>query len=457
MGLASGSLFLPSLMRDQQAYAAPAPKRLVLFLTDHGPVTGRWQMRRPNLPETSADWEFPLDDPDPTSFGETLAPLHDYRDDLLILDGLSMTSSMADPGYGFNGHQSSITNRLAAQGGVSGPSIDQIIAESPMGQAAFRYLFYTNGSCDCWSGSPIFDTAGNQVNPNRLGGFSFLPNAYDRVFGGLPDPGSDPKPITPEQFSVSRRKETLDLVKNEYTKLFDKLGKDDRDKLTRHRDMIADLQTKIDTLAQISCEKPTYPASGLSDSEVSNITMGEFYPIAMACDLTRVGIYQSGGYSPAEIGAPGTIDVHQDAAHESQVDPASSWMNNYYKNHASEFAKLVAAFKATPEGSGTMLDNSLLLWMPELANGWHDFNKLMVVMAGGAGGAFKTGRYVKYKETNSAPTPNVHDMALGPPHTKLLVSILQAFGVNQNALGIQSSPALNGSTIDLTGPLHNLS
>jgi hypothetical protein len=458
LGLGAGALYLPSLMGDRNAYAAPPPKRLVVFLTDHGPVTGRWQMRRPGLPETSADWEFPLDDPDPMSFSETLRPLHPYRDDLLIVDGLSMTSAYADPAFGGNGHASSVPNRLAAQGGGSGGSIDQIIAGAVGASTAFQYLFYINGSCDCWDGSPIFDTAGNQVSPGRLGGYSFLPDAFDRVFGGLPDPGEGPPPgpPTPAELSALRRKSTLELVGGEYQKLLDKLGADDREKLKRHRDMILDLEAKIDTLSQIECEKPTYPADGLPDNDVVDITLTQLYPLAMACDLTRVAVLGVGQLAASDIGAPSTIDVHQDAAHPSENDPAASWMTSYYAFHAAQFGKLIEAFRSVPEGNGTMLDNSLLLWMPELANGWHDLYRIMVVMAGGAGGSFATGRYLKYKEVGSSPEPG-YDVTLGPPHSKLLVSILQAFGVDQNSIGVTSAQAKDGSTIDLTGPLDGLS
>src|SRR5262249_30285119 len=126
-----------------------------------------------------------------------------------------------------------------------------------------------------------------------------------------------------------------------------------------------------------------------------------------------------------------------------------------YAFHAQQFADLIAAFKAIPEGNGTMLDNSLLLWMPELGNGWHDLFKLQVVMAGSAGGVFKTGRYVKYAETNSSPQ-NGYDVPVGPPKNKLLVSIMQAFGLNQNSIGVTSAQAHDGSMIDFTGPLPRL-
>ena len=450
MGLTAGSLFLPSLI-DRPTAQAVAPKRLMIFFTAHGPPTGRWELRRAGLPDTGADWEMPLDDPDPMSFSETLRPLHAHRQNLTIVEGLSMTSAYIEHGFSSNNHGAAVNNRLAAQGGVSGPSFDQLIAEASTPSGGFPYLFYSNGSCACWSGSPVYDTAGSQVSPGRLGGFSFLPNAFDRVFGALPDEGPVTTP-TPIERSRARRESTLALVRGEYEQLFGRVSLEDRDKLERHRDMIADLERRVGSMASLACERPGSPESGLSQAETTDIAMTQLFPIAMACDLTRVGMLNATQLEPADIGAPSTIDVHQDAAHPSDGDPAASWMVNYYAYHARQFARMIEAFAAVPEGSGTMLDNSLLIWMPEHGNGWHDMHKMMFVIAGGAGGALPTGRYLKYDESLPAP-PGGRGTRLGPPHTKLLVSIMQAFGVDRSSLGVGSATAEDGSTIDLTGPL----
>lgn len=450
MGLTAGSLFLPSLGETPRA-RADLPKRLMLFFTDHGPVSGRWELRRPGFPETGADWEMPLDDADPMSFSETLRPLHAHRGDLTIVEGLSMTSAYIEHGFSSNNHGAAINNRLAAQGGVSGPSFDQLIAEASTPPGGFPYLFYSNGSCACWGGSPIYDTAGNQVNPGRLGGYSFLPNAFDRVFGALPSEGPVAAP-TPLERSRARRESTLALVRGEYEHLLGRVSLEDRQKLERHREMIADLERRVGTMASLACERPDDPASGLPTDEVTDIALTQLFPIAMACDLTRVGMLFATQLDATTIGAPSTIDVHQDAAHPSTSDPAATWMVNYYSHHARQFARLIEAFKAVPEGSGTMLDNSLLVWMPELGNGWHDLHKMMFVTAGGAGGAIPTGRYLKYDESLPAPAGG-RGTRLGPPHTKLLVSILQAFGVERDSLGVRSATDEEGGTIDLTGAL----
>jgi hypothetical protein len=457
-GLGAGTLFLPSLLGDRAAYAAGAPKRLVVLLTEHGPVNGPvhgWQMRRPGLPDGEVDWEFPLDDPDPASFSEAMRPLHPFRKDLMLLEGLAMTSAYADPGFGGNGHASSVGNRLAARGGSSGASVDQMIADTIAVPGRFKYLFYGNGSCDCWSSSPVFDTAGKQVMPGRLGGFDYLGGAFDRVFGKSTTTATATGPLPPAELSRKRRASTLDLVKGEYAKVLGRLGAEDRAKLTRHRDMIADLEAQIAGLAQIKCETPSRPATGLSAPQVADITLSRLYAVAMACDLTRVALLGDFQPSAAEIGAPSTLDVHQGVAHVSKTDPAATYMTNYYAMHAKQFANLIAAFKSVPEGNGTMLDNSLLLWIPELANGWHDLYNMMIVMAGGAGGAFRTGRYLKYAQNGLAPKTG-YDVKLGPAHSKLLVSILRAFGVDRSSIGVTSSVARNGSAIDLTGSLPRL-
>ena len=84
-GLASGSLFLPSLIGDKAAYAqAAALKRLLVFYTQHGPVMNRWELRPQGMDATpQGEWELPLGPLAQTDFGETLQPLHPYRDDVL--------------------------------------------------------------------------------------------------------------------------------------------------------------------------------------------------------------------------------------------------------------------------------------------------------------------------------------------------------------------------------------
>jgi hypothetical protein len=74
-----------------------------------------------------------------------------------------------------------------------------------------------------------------------------------------------------------------------------------------------------------------------------------------------------------------------------------------------------------PEGDGTVLDNTLILWCSDISAGQsHERKDMPYVLAGGAGGALKMGRYLKYA---------------GDPHNNLLVSICNAMDVPVTTFG----------------------
>jgi hypothetical protein len=86
--------------------------------------------------------------------------------------------------------------------------------------------------------------------------------------------------------------------------------------------------------------------------------------------------------------------------------------------HVSLFAYFLERLKATPEGNGTLLDHSLLLYGSGIGNpNVHDHTNLPVLVAGGAAGGMKGGRHIRYKE----PTPlaNLHLSLLDKVGVKL--------------------------------------
>jgi hypothetical protein len=142
---------------------------------------------------------------------------------------------------------------------------------------------------------------------------------------------------------------------------------------------------------------------------------------AMRCDVTRVGSIQ---FSDARnhVTFPfldSRTDAHElshnanDPLYRAETISIFSW-------YAEQFAYLLQKLKQTPEGSGTMLDNTLVFWCNEIAQGGHTQNDMPFVLAGRAGGAIRTGRYLQYN---------------GKPHNDLLVSILNAMDVKVSTFG----------------------
>lgn len=461
-GLGTGTLFLPSLLGDRKALAAAPPRRLVIFYTQHGPVYDRWRMRRPGLPETDADWEFPLDDPNESSFSETLRPLHPHRKDLLVLDGLAITSAFADH-PGTNNHNAGTSHMLTgakmvrgagfnAEGQGGGPSVDQIIANAVAQPGRIKSLLYSSAYRP-WC--PSF------VGSNQPTSAEYSPSAaFDRLFPGGAAPGSTP---TEAELIRRERASVLDLVRNEYAATAPRLGTEDRRKLEQHRDLIADLEARVRGRGSIVCAAPGKPGVSGNDGGTNvNPRTRPFMQLvtaAMACDLTRVATIVVGQLGTGDFGGPAGVDVHQAIAHEATPgSEAATHMTNYYKLHAADFAHLIGLFS-----NAGLLASSALVWVNELANGPHDMYRIMAVMAGGAGGAFRAGRYIKYKETGANPANFTYGggrQRLGPAHSKLLVSLMQAMGLPNNSIGISSATgnlAGSGETVDLVGPLPRLS
>jgi hypothetical protein len=463
MGLGSGSLFLPSLLGDKQAYAQTPAKRLVIFYTQHGPVYDQWRMRRPNLAEKDQDWEFPLDDPADTSFSPTLRPLHKHQKDLLILDGLAITSAFAD-NPGTNNHNAGTSHMLTGakmvrgagfngEGQGGGPSVDQLIGNFAAQPGRIKSLFYSSAYTP-WS--PSFEGSNKptsaETSPN---------SAFDRLFPGGMAPTAGTTPSEADLIKKERAS-VLDLVKREYTALAPRLGLEDRQKLERHRDLIADLEAQIKGRSSITCAAPGKPGVA-GDGSGTNVNARtrpfmNLVAAAMACDLTRVALIATGQLSSADFGGPAGVDVHQAIAHEARPGTtAAGHMTNYYKLHATDFAHLITQFSANG-----LLESTGLVWVNEIANGPHDLYRIMVVMAGSMGGAFRPGRYLKYKETGPSPAAFTYgggNQRLGPAHSKLLVALMQGMGMPNNSIGISAATgnlAGSGEAVDLTGPLPRL-
>ena len=90
------------------------------------------------------------------------------------------------------------------------------------------------------------------------------------------------------------------------------------------------------------------------------------------------------------------LDVRE-THHAASHDDLSDGYERISRFHVSQLAYLAGKLDAMPEGDGTVLDHSCLLWLSNMWSGWkHDNMKLPVVLAGGLGGTLETGRALDY-------------------------------------------------------------
>jgi hypothetical protein len=449
LGLGTAGLFLPSLgWRPGRSGVADAqdsiPKRFVLVWTAHGTVRSRWKIDRPDLP-TDRDVEFELGGLAESEMSPILQPFHRHREKLLVLEGIAQTSTLADAVA--NNHYAARSHLLTGApfrgSDVVRPtakSLDQYIAEAVRREGRFASLeLGTNrSSLSTRDGGEVVPV---QTNPGA---------AFDMVF---PRDAVEAEPSVDDVVRGEQRS-VLDFARDEYDRVLPRLAAEDRRKLEQHRDMVRDLERRIAALSGATCGRPELMASEAEFEHFARIAAA-----ALSCDLTRVVSIQMQQLQTAEFGAP-PGDVHQDYAHAAVEgnDHAVHWMTEYNLHHAREIAFLLDLLDSVPEGTGTLLDNTVVVWLTEMATGTHELRDIPVVMAGGCQGAFRTGRYLRYAQNRPMPVrPWGPYPPIGPAHSHLLVSLAQAMGLELNALPMEAATAAEGGTIDLTGPLPGLS
>ena len=113
-------------------------------------------------------------------------------------------------------------------------------------------------------------------------------------------------------------------------------------------------------------------------------------------------------------------EIHHLITHSTTPDSIAS-MTSIYTWYAEQFAGLLDRLAAIPEGEGTVLDNTLVVWGSEIGRGWdHTFTDVPFVLGGGAAGAWPTGRVLDVP---------------GIEHNRLLVSVCRAMGVEVDQFG----------------------
>jgi hypothetical protein len=305
-------------------------------------------------------------------------------------------------------------------GWASGPSVDQRIADFIAGETKLRSLELgvQVGSADNW-GRICYRAADQPLPPEDD------PAAvYARVFAEL---HTDPAVLAAER---ARQKSILDTVAGEYQRVSAELGSADRQRLEAHLDAVRDIEQRLTQVGRVggaACSDPVITPVDKDDNDafpaVGALQL-DLLAMALACDITRVASLQwSRSVSQTRFTWLGIDEAHHDLSHLPDDDAtALDKLSRIESWYATQLATLIAKLKAIPEGDGTLLDNTVILFCNELAKGnTHSRQDAGYVLAGRAGGALETGRFLRYDG-------NV-------PHNGLLISLLNAMDVPDQTFG----------------------
>lgn len=431
---AGASLALPfyALLHGEKARASGTAKRVVFFYFPDG-VAGQSQNGDPSLwHATGSENNFQLP--------QLLQPLEPHKGDCVFMNGLSMgpTDSGSHPG--------GAKKLLTATDGGNGTSIDQALAATFGASAPFRHLYLgAMANQDNASGDKhiSYPSPGQSVPPidDPRQAFSML---FNGMMGGSSSSGGMPDPV---KVSV------IDGVLADMKRLQSDLGAVEKQKLGVHLDALREVEKRIKSvqMPSASCDKPSIDTSQITDQNLEDSAAFpdilkaqiDLMVLAMACGLTDVGTLQASHHTSdlvmsrfpnTEMYDP-TFDMrshqasHYGASHDFGKREFKAFVAQV-RWWVSQLAYLLDQLKAKPEGGGTMLDNTLVLLCTEICDGnTHLHDNMPFVLAGGAGGAIKTGRLLQFN---------------GERHADLLLSIAHATGQAWPSFGDSSSGTLSG-------------
>ncbi|MFN0111929.1 MAG: DUF1552 domain-containing protein [Blastocatellia bacterium] len=359
---------------------------------------------------------------------KSLASLEPLKSKINVIHGLFNKHNV---GLGVHPPQtgSLLTGAVLSKGATirSGVSVDQMIA-SRLGQETLQPSlalsceqvmtgFHETNYSNVYSSHISWQSAESPV-PNEI----YPSLAFDMLFenrGSL--------------LSLS----ILDRVKDRAERLSQQISQEDNAKLDEFLTSVRDVEKRVDgmrkakdkadDLAKLknrSVWSMERPANGLpEDLREHAKLMLDLIAIAFQTDKTRVAtLMLSRDLSGQTYPFLNASQSHHTASHSNNDDEYER-ITNW---HVSQFAYLAAKLDAMPEGDGTVLDNSCLLFLSNLWIGRsHNNTRLPMVLAGGLGGTLQTGRtldYVKAGDENRKAC-------------SLYLSLLDRFGIQLDRFG----------------------
>ena len=212
--------------------------------------------------------------------------------------------------------------------------------------------------------------------------------------------------------ALKRRASLLDWVRDDIARLQSTLGADDRRRVDQYLDSIREVERRIqkaegdaggDQLPDL--DRPVgVPASYADHAKL----MFDLQALAMQGDVTRVITFQlARETSTRTYPEIGVADPHHPLTHHGNDPEKIARMAKINAFHVSLFAYYLEKLRSTPDGGGTLLDHSVVLYGSGMGNpNVHDHVNLPTIVAGGGAGRMKGGRHIMYPE----PTPlaNLH-------------------------------------------------
>jgi hypothetical protein len=421
--------FLESMLpaRGGRAYAQSiTPTRFVGAFVPHGAAPGYW------IPESaSAGFKFPF----------IYEPLQPFRKSVVLTSGLWSKSAENPPGVTGADHfvaaayLSGVKPKKTTGADIeAGTTIDQLIAQKIGTDTLLPSLQLGledpgANSTNCGEGySCVYTNTISWQAPTRPLPMEINPQVvFERMFGD----GSSP------ELRVARRERQasiLDSVTGSLRELMPQVSHVDRVRLEQYMDDVREIERRLAIAAKASSQVPSVPVPyGVPESFHEHIQIQfDLLSLAFQADITRVAtvLYARDLTNRVYPESGAAISFHGGSHHAEDPGRIAQYaqVNRY---HVQMLAYLVEKLSKIEEGSGSLLDHSLILYGSNMGNSnQHLHYDVPHILVGGASGKVKGDRHLPFA-SKTVPTSN------------LLLSILDVYGVRQDAIG-DSTGRLSG-------------
>jgi hypothetical protein len=421
MGIAMGLPFLeamsPALVATAKAAANPKQRRFGVAMVPLGERPGYWT---PNT--TGANFEF----------STILKPLEPFRDHMTVI------SNLCNP---IDGHAVSVgawltgstPKRTIAEDVLAGTSIDQVIAGQIGQETVYPSLELATedftgyiGGCDPAYSCAYMNTL-SWRNPTTPLPMEINPRiVFERLFGR---PGTSAQRLE----RMAKDRSILDSVKQDVADLATSLGPRDRNRLDAYLENVREIERRIQRAEKQATTEIAVPDApiGIPESfEEHAMLQFDLLALAYEADVTRVFTYMiSRDASQRVYPNLGLTEPHHSMSHHGGNTEKIANLVKLNTYHISLFGRFLDKLRSTPDGDGSLLDHSLILWGSGMSeSNTHSRLDIPTLLAGGGAGLIKGNRHLQ--------------MAPQTPFANLLLTLSDKHGVQAERYGTLSTGRL---------------
>jgi hypothetical protein len=403
---------IPAHTALAQTAANPTP-HLGFIYFPHGAVMNQW------TPKTEgAGFEL----------SPILNPLEAFKEHVTVVSGLANRPAVSPAVHAITpGTWLSCVHPRASQDPYGGPTVDQIAALHIGQDTPFPSLEIATetrgggGSCDrdfgcSYAGTISFRTPSTPLpmenDPRKL---------FQRLFGQGDTP-EERKRISKQYSSV------LDLVSEEAADLRRTLGPQDRVMLGDYLDTVREIERRVQKMEARDLSHVNIPDApgGMPASFEQHITLlFDLVALAYQANMTRVfSFMMAAEVSGLTYNQIGVSDAFHPLSHHNNEQAKMDKLVKIQTYHTDIFAKFLTKLQKMPDGDGTMLDHSIILYGSNMSNSnLHNHDPLPTALVGGWK-AVKGGQHLRYPDQT--------------PLANMLLTILDRAGVPEEKFGDSS-------------------